>query len=334
MAWLEGKGVAAGLGALLLLGTACSSDSPSNGGAGESGSDETSDNGLDGTGESDPPSADAGNRMDASIVRPDAALTPPASDAGDAGVPVIKLPDGAILGGGGSVKDGGATDAPIDTKALTPLPHDGSRGSICYGDGDCNGADLRCQLPPGTAIPGFCVDDCAADTDCKAIDGVEGVCNPPLVGGLCTYPCGGPQNDGKGECPSDMVCANFATGATAALFPDFRCRYPEGGGKRTEKAWGQCDPSHLNGDCEGLNVCHQPALSLASAALPHGYCVNVCASNDDCRGPESNTSEPICWFGACELNCGIPGGNCPTGMNCMDIDPTLAVATMRCIFID
>jgi hypothetical protein len=321
MAWMERMRAAGILSALVLLGAACSEDKPANG----DDVDGDESGGID-TGEVDDPPADAGSRMDAQL---DATLpTPPSADAGDAGVlPPVTLPDG-------SLPPVLVPDAAVINSALTPLPHDGQRGSICYGNGDCMGDDLKCLLPTGTAIPGFCVDDCSSDADCAAIDGVKGVCNALIGEGLCQYPCGGEQNDGKGTCPADMQCTNFAVGVQGALFPEWRCRYPEGGGKKTEKAWSQCDPTHLDGDCEGLNICHQPALSLASAVLPHGYCGSACTQDSDCKAPEGNKSQPVCWFGSCELNCGVPGGNCPDDMNCMDIDPTIAVATMRCIYID
>ncbi|MET0284604.1 MAG: hypothetical protein ABW352_09050 [Polyangiales bacterium] len=321
MAWME-RIRAAGAVGLVLLSVACSEDKPGDGNNAGDG-DETG--GID-VGEGDEAPADAGSRMDARI---DATIeTPPAVDAGDAGtLPPVVLPDG-------SLPPVVLPDAAVITTPLAPLPHDGQRGSICYGNGDCKGDDLKCMLPAGSAIPGFCVDDCSTDADCAAIDGVKGVCNAIIGEGLCQYPCGGAQNDGKGACPDDMVCENFAVGVQGALFPEWRCRYPAGGGKKTEQPWSQCDPLHWNGDCEGLNICHQPALSLASAALPHGYCGSTCTQDTDCKGPEGNTSQAVCWFGSCELNCGVPGGNCPTGMNCMDIDPTIAVATMRCIYID
>jgi hypothetical protein len=327
MAWLDRVRAAgvAGVGALMLLGVGCSDDKPSEGGKGDESGE--SDEGLDVSspeGEIDEEPKDAGSRMDAKIMVPDMNEKP---DAGDSG-PALTLPDG-------SEPPTAVPDAAVINNALTPLPHDGERGSICYGNGDCTGDDLKCLLPAGSAIPGICVDDCDTSTDCKSIDEVKGACNNgdlAISSGLCEYPCGGPKNDGKGKCPEDMVCENFSTNF---LFPDWQCRYPAGGGKKTEKPFTKCETAHEGGDCEGLSWCWQPSLSLSSAVLPHGYCSPVCTQDSDCKGAdEGTTAKPFCFGGTCQFDCGVTGARCPLGMNCWEIESTAVLRVQRCIFID
>jgi hypothetical protein len=327
MAWLDRMRATAvvGVGALMLLGVACSEDKPSNGDGKNDG--DSDDEGLDVGGEELDEEPDAGSRMDAKVSLPDTGTSKP--DAGDSG-PALTLPDG-------STPPVTKPDAAVINNALTPLPHDGARGSICYGNGDCTGDDLKCLLPAGSAIPGICVDDCDTSMDCKAIDENKGTCSNgdiEFTPGLCEYPCGGPKNDGKGKCPEDMVCENFSSNF---LLPDWQCRYPAGGGKKTEKPFTKCETAHEGGDCEGLSWCWQPSLSLSSAVLPHGYCSPICTNDADCKGAdEGTTAKAVCNIlrGRCEYDCGVTGARCPLGMNCWEIESTAVLRVQRCIFID
>jgi hypothetical protein len=328
MAWLEHVRAAqiAGVSALMLLGVACSSDDKSNGDGNHGDGNGDDQGGLD-EGSPEGETKDAG-KMDASKPPTiDAKAETPAADAGDAGTALPKLPDG------GSVKQT-VPDAAVVSNALTPLPHDGTIGSICYGDGDCNGDDLHCQLPPGSAIPGFCVDDCDTDKDCHDLDNIKGRCAKPLLtSGLCQYPCGGPKNDGKGACPENMQCVNFAVGILA--LPDWQCRYPEGGGKKTEQPFAQCEAAHQGGDCKGLSWCAQPALSVSSAVFSHGYCSPICMRDQDCKGAdEGTTAKASCIAGVCIFDCSNKGARCPLGMNCEDINMTEWLASQVCIYIE
>jgi hypothetical protein len=309
------------VGTLLLMGVACSDDK-------KSVSDDLGDSGEGPTpGE---PDQDSGTlRMDASLPMLDARIPAlPTSDAGDAGV--LLFADG---GGAPVVPTPVSPDASLpDPAALTPLPADGNRGSICYRDSECKTDDLTCYLPQ-SGIPGACVDDCVQDSDCPASGGVAARCN--TVTDQCEFGCAGADNKGDGACPDKMVCVYEGIGGL--LEPDlWRCRYPAGGGKKTAKKWEACDPAHNDGDCVGTDLCHQPIASIASALLPRGYCINECESDTDCKAPEGIKSKPTCSLitGRCELDCSVPGGNCPADMNCIGIDPTIFSNTNRCMFID
>lgn len=321
MAWLVRKRAAqlAAIGALTVMSVACSSED-------KKPTDEDTDN-VDGDGTTaEGEDVDARPLMDASKPPPPPRDTR-APDAGDAGAPITLTPIEPLL----------PPDASVIVTALTPLPHDGDKRSICYGESDCgNNDDLTCSLTSGI-VPGVCVDDCRADKDCETLDGVKGTCAGAtlLSDGQCTYGCNGPKNDGKGSCPKDMVCTNLGGGTL--LTPDtWRCRYPEFGGKKTEKSWGKCIGSHGPGDCEGLASCVFLAGDISSALAPHGYCSPVCSKDADCKVDEGTTAIPHCVLSQCIITCDNPGARCPEGMNCDDIDTILAQSRvgLACVYFD
>jgi hypothetical protein len=328
MAWLiRMRAAQMGLGALALLSVACSGDDPEKTKPDDDGSEE----------EEPPPEAEEGEpdaRAPMDAAKPPVKDAEPAQpDAGDGGVvaPPPLVVDAAALP---------KPDAAQINAALTPLPHDGDKGSICYLDMPCgNDDDLTCQMT-GTSVPGICVDDCRSATDCEELDGVKGTCagGTPFTDGQCVYGCAGPKNDGKGKCPEDMVCFNAST---IPLVPDWRCRYPEWGGKKTQKAWDKCVPAHGPGDCEGLSSCVFLAGDVSSALAAHGYCSPGCTKDADCKVGEDTTGIPRCvplagGIGQCIITCDNPGARCPQGMNCDDIDTVASQSRfgLACVYFD
>lgn len=255
-------------------------------------------------------------------------------DEGDGNEPGDAAPEPTLDG----AVEGDDTDgaAPVDgdggSQVSTPLPATGDRLSVCYAKADCNGDDLVCYLPDG-ARPGYCTDNCAADTDCQPLGGVATSCSPD---GFCRMDCAG-TGAGDGACPADMVCRAISL-TTNPLGPSYRCTYPDGSGKRSVPSYERCDRGHGDADCSAVaDGCYAPALNLGGIFGP-GYCAPACTEAASCGTvPAGTTATPVCGLtGRCELDCGAAGkGNCPTGMNCVNINPSaLTPPIQRCRFID
>lgn len=264
-------------------------------------------------------SMDAGLRLDATVV------PTPTEDGGALSDATRPVPP--VLAGDASVEptvDGGAP--PV---SLQPLPDNGQKLSTCYGQADCKGDDLTCVGARGVFGAGFCSDDCAQDSDCPAIDGLAASCS---LQGQCRISCAGEANDGEGPCPDNMECQNVVPVGVPAL-PVYECRYPVGAGSKKQKSFDKCDAGHGSGDCEGLLSCHVP-FGFGGAPIGPGYCTQGCESATDCAVPAGVVAVATCELGGCELDCSQPGGSCPAGMNCRDVDAAPIVNEFRCRFVD
>jgi hypothetical protein len=303
-----------GAGLCVLIASACGSDSaPKNAGTGTPFVPaQTGDAGNAGG------NTDAGNGADAAtppVTPPDdnPQEYPPESDAGT---------PSASDGGGGddaTVVDPGLPQSGV-RGTLIDLPSDGEHLSICYSGSDCNGDDLECYAPNGPQ-PGFCTQDCKADSDCDSIQGVKATCSPT---GQCQMGCVA----GTGPCPDNMVCADLSP-IRGGLIPDYRCVYPGDGGKNNVARYSQCDRAHGDGDCADAMKCHVPNHGDAKAPNT-GYCADDCGSAGDCEVPADTTAAPLCTEGVCEFDCSARGATCPSGMACVDLDSSLLNEVMRC----
>ena len=235
----------------------------------------------------------------------------------------------------------GPTDGAVPAVS-TPLPHDGNRRSVCYGDQPC-GKDLFCYAPTGGGrqYPGVCTDGCRTDANCPPVDGLPQVC---FSNGQCRVDCGGAENKGSGPCPVNQICRDVRSAPLSA--PIWSCTYPDNSGSRAAPMYGPCSTTHGSADCAAGNVCHVPSVALTlptrTPTLPvqapvvtSGYCTNECASAMDCALTPGITAMPVCTRSRCELDCGAAGANtCPDKMNCRDIDDSPLAATYRCVFIN
>jgi hypothetical protein len=221
--------------------------------------------------------------------------------------------------------DGSVPPSNGDAGALVSLPADGNRLAVCYEAADCNGDDLTCYIPDSIG-PGFCTEDCAADKDCQALEGMAMTCSPE---GQCRVDCTG-KGSGDGKCPTHMACRDVAVGLLAA--PSYRCTYPEGSGSRASAKYEQCDPMHDDGDCKDKLACFVP--SVFGTGTGPGYCAPACTAVKDCTAPGGTSAAPVCESGHCSFNCKGAGTTCPAGMNCRDIDESPIGETFRCRFIN
>jgi hypothetical protein len=220
---------------------------------------------------------------------------------GSGGEPVM---DGGGGTDGDTVDGGAALDA-------GDIPTDGTRFSLCYANDECNGDDLVC-FGDGGGNPGFCTEDCAQDTDCQPIGGMQATCSPQ---GECYVACDG---DGDTDCPVNMECRQ--TGGVGT----FGCAYPAGTGSGAAGQWEECDVSRGDADCaEGL-VCYLPTWPPATTGT--GFCTTECQLATECTQPADTAITSVIDCGPtaagarwCRLDCSIEGSTCPEGMACENV---------------
>ena len=171
-------------------------------------------------------------------------------------------------------------DPSCATHCLSTGGGDGSIGSACGGDDDCEGATCQPDSADGW-IDGYCMAGCT---------GSGSACGD---GGVCV----------SGLSDSDLCLAECGEGAPSCR-PGYACVYLEEGGPTF--CYPYCtDDSY----CPAGYACDADA----QACLPSGPC-----SPENPRG--TCDSGQTCVDGGCEDDCSSshPDGYCPAGMTCED----------------
>jgi hypothetical protein len=217
---------------------------------------------------------------------------------------------GGMVGGEDAGADDGGTEPAVDgggtggTGGGTGgLAVNGTRLAVCYSDADCDNG-LECSRYGNNA--GFCVETCVDETDCEDIGGLTPSCS---TGGVCRVDC---SDDGTmGDCPANMECAEIVTGIPPLSTTTYRCQYPAGSGAKNVAAYGECDASHSDGDCEEGLFCQSET----------GTCVAICMDETDCTDPGTDAitvcDKPtlLSSEGPCGLSCS-DSKDCPGDLVC------------------